>query len=213
MAWTTLRLSLRLIYRRIGILLAGNLLWIVASLTVIGLPAATGGLFYLVHLVIKEERDGDVHEAQTGDFWAGMRRYGLRSTLLWLLDLATMFILFVTLRFYLFHPLEVLRWLTGPVLVILFVALAMQLYLFPLLIVSPELSLGSITRRAFILVLLEPLETFMMLIWLMLLTALCIALAGPVLLLLFSALAIIQSLMLRTIRIDLGEIPASIPED
>lgn len=207
MAWTTFRLSLRLIYRRLGLILAGNVLWIVASLPLITLPAATGGLFYLAQLIIKEERDLDPHAARVRDFWVGMRRYWRQSTLLWLLDFLGLVFLFIALRFYLFHPIEILRWLVGPVLIFLLAALAMQLYLFPLLVVSPELSLRQIVWKAFLIVLSEPLESFMMLIWLILLTVICIVLAGPVLLLLFAVLGLIQSMMLRAVRIKWKEIP------
>lgn len=181
-------------------------------MTIVLLPAATGGLFYLVHTIIKEERDRGDNMAQASDFWTGMRRYGLRSTGLWLLDLLLLVALSIALRFYLLHPLEALRWLAGPVLIFFLVALAMQLYIFPLLIVSPELSLLGIFRKAFLLVLLQPLQSIMMLIWLTILAAICIVLAGPVLLLLFSAVAFIQSFMLRLTRVELGEIPASQPE-
>jgi len=90
---------------------------------------------------------------------------------------------------------------------LLAVWLTMQLYLFPLLIVYPEENIWFIIRRAFFLVLGNPLDSIMLVIWLLLLTGASIALAGPVLLLLFSAAAVIQTMFLRIIRIGRGEIP------
>ena len=62
-------------------------------------------------------------------------------------------------------------------------------------------------RRAFFLTLSYPLDTAMLLIWLILLIAVCVSLAGPVLFVLFALLALIQSIALRFIRIQRGEIP------
>ena len=188
-------------------LLAGNVLWILVSLPLITLPAATGALFYLVHRVVLEERARDPHAARAGDFWDGLRLHWPRSTLLGFLDFAALFVLVVSLQFYLWNPEEILRYLAGPTIIVFIIWAAMQLYLFPLLIVHPEEPLSAIVRRAFFLVLGQPLDSFMMVIWLLLLAAISIALAGPVLLLLFSAVALMQTMLLRLIRIARGEIP------
>ena len=209
MAWTTIRLSFRLFYRRLGVFLAGNVLWLVVSLPLITLPAATGGLFYLVYRVASEERDLDPKPAKIGDFWVGMRDYWQRSTLLGLLDFMALAMLLIALFFYSGSSVEPFRWLIGPVFLILIVFLGMQIYLFSLLIVSPEASIWSIFRQALLLVLVHPLDNLLLLLTLILLTTISFALAGPVLLLLFSLLALIQTIALRLIRIERGEIPES----
>jgi len=81
LAWTAFRLSFSLLFHRIGILLVANVLWILVSLPLITLPAATGALFYLTHRVVREERALDPQPARIGDFWVGLRTYWLRSTL------------------------------------------------------------------------------------------------------------------------------------
>lgn len=209
MAWTAFRLSLKPIFRRLGVLLVGNVLWIVVSLPLITLPAATGALFYLVHRVILEERNLDPQGARVGDFWEGLRLHWRRSTLLGFLDFGALIVLVITLQFYLWNSQEVLRFLAGPAIVIFIVWLVMQLVLFPLLIVYPEEPIWLIIRRAFFLVLGYPLDSIMLVIWLLLLTAISMVLAGPVLLLLFSVTAFIQTMFLRLIRISRGEIPES----
>lgn len=188
-------------------MLVANVLWILVSLPLVTLPAATGALFYLAHRVVLEERARDPVPARIGDFWVGLRTHWLRSTLLGLLNFAAFILLFTALQFYLWNPQELLRILAGPISLLLVVWLAMQLYLFPLLIVSQEETIWSIIRRSFFLVLGYPLDSLMLVIWLLLLTAISVVLAGPALFLLFSAVALIQTMILRIIRIARGEIP------
>ncbi|MDQ4078047.1 MAG: DUF624 domain-containing protein [Chloroflexota bacterium] len=206
MAWTTLSLSLRLFFRRLGIFLVGNILWLLLSLLLVTWPAATGGLFYLAHRVVREERDLDPHYARVADFWTGFRRYGLQSTIVVLLDLGVLIILATALRFYLNSPVEPLRWLIGPIFVVLATWLGMQVYLFPLLITSAEQGIVTVVRRAFLTAISYPLDTLLLLLSLFLLSVACLALAGPVLLLLFALLALIQTMALRMIRIERSEI-------
>lgn len=183
------------------------------SLPLITLPAATGGLFYLVNRVVSEERDLDPKPAEIGDFWVGFRSFWKRSTLLGSLDFLALAMLVVALLFYLRSPIEPFRWLIGPVFLILVVFLGMQIYLFSLLIVSPEVSIWSIFRQAFLLVLAYPLDNLILLITLIVLATVSFVLAGPVLLLLFSLLALIQTIALRLVRLDRGEIPGSRPRE
>ena len=74
MAWMIVRLSARLFYRRLGTFLAANVLWLITSLPIVTMPAAAGGLFYLMSRVIADERDLDPDESAIGDFWVGFRR-------------------------------------------------------------------------------------------------------------------------------------------
>jgi uncharacterized membrane protein YesL len=209
MIWSTIRLSLRVLFHRIGILLAGNVLWILVSLPLITLPAATGALFYLVHRVVLEERDLDPHATRIGDFWTGLRLHWLRSTWLGLLNFAALLVLVISLRFYIWNPQEILRFLAGPTIIIFIAWLMLQLYLYPLLVVHPKEPVGAIIRRAFFLALGYPFDSLLMVILLLVLTGISVALAGPVLFLLFSAVALIQTLFLRLIRVSRNEIPSS----
>lgn len=207
MAWSLVRLSVILFYRRVGILLVGNLLWLFVSLPIVTIPAATGALFYLIQRVIAEERELDPEWARRQHFWDGLRLYWRRATVLGYLDVAVLLLLLFTLRFYARSSVEPLYWLIGPVAILLLVFMGMQLYLFPLLLAYPEEAIGSLFRRAFFLTLSYPLDSMLLLVWLTILVGLCLLLAGPVLLVLFSLLALIQSMALRFIRIERGEIP------
>ncbi len=206
MAWEIIRLSLSLFYRRIGILLAGNVLWLLTSLPLVTLPAATGALFFLAHRVVRDERDLD-DSATISDFWAGFRRYWRRSTLLWLLDAAALMVLLVSLRFYLTSPQVLFNWLAGPVVLLLLIWLAMQVFLFPLLIIYEEKPLKEILRLASMLVLSYPLLCLGLVILMIVVFVAAVALAGPALLLLFSFVALLQTVALRVVRVVRGEIP------
>lgn len=208
-------IALRLFYRRLGILLVANVLWIVTSLPLVTLPAATGALFYLTHRVVLEERQRHPHYARLGDFWAGFRRYAWRSTALWLLQLLSLLIILVAVRFYVFGPVQQLRWLMGPVILILLGWLGVQLYTFPLLIVFPQEPLFQLVRRAFYYFVAYPLYSLLLVAWLLILTFICVLLAGPVLLVLFSLLALVQTMSLRLLRVREGEIepPSQLKEE
>lgn len=208
-------IALRLFYRRLGILLVANVLWIVSSLPLVTLPAATGALFYLAHRVVLEERQRDPHYARLGDFWAGFRRHAWRSTALWLLQLLSLLTILVAVRFYVFGPVQQLRWLIGPVILILLGWLGVQLYTFPLLIVFPERPVFQLIRRAFYYFVAYPLYSLLLVAWLLILTFVCVLLAGPVLLVLFSLLALVQTMSLRLLRVGEGEIepPSQLKEE
>lgn len=214
MAWPVFVLSLRLLYRRLGILFAGNVLWLLLSLPLVTWPAATGALFYLAHRVVLEERALDPDYARIGDFWVGFRLYGWRSTVLALLDVAVLFVLGVGFWFYNGSSVEPLRWLVGPISLIGLAWLGAQLYLFPLLIVAPEASPLVLARRALFTAIGNPLTSILLLVWLLMVVVVCVVLAGPVLLVLFALLAVTQTIALRFVRIQRGEIePAIIQAD
>lgn len=56
-------LALRLFWRRLGLLLPANLLWLGLSLLVVTWPAATAGLFALARRVADEELGADPQPA------------------------------------------------------------------------------------------------------------------------------------------------------
>ena len=209
MAWTIITISARLFYRRLGIFLLANLLWILTSLPIVTIPAAAGGLFYLVSRVVADERDLDPNEATIQDFWVGFKLYWGKFSLLGFLDFVAFGLLVFTAVFYWRSSVVPLSWLAGPLLILIFTFLGMQLYLFPLRLAYPTETVWRIFQRAFLLVLARPMDSMLLISWLFILTVVCFALGGPVLLLLFSAIAVVQTFALRVIRVDRGEIPQS----
>ncbi|MCC7021769.1 MAG: DUF624 domain-containing protein, partial [Thermomicrobiales bacterium] len=138
----------RIFWRRMGIMVTANLLWLLLSLPIVTWPAATAGLFALVRQVVQEELGEAPRDARLADFWAGFRQHGLRGTLLALLDLAGLTAIVVALAFYLQSPAEPLRWLSGPIAMIGLVWLMAQIYLFPLLIQRATSSPLEVLREA-----------------------------------------------------------------
>jgi uncharacterized membrane protein YesL len=197
---------MRLVWRRLGLLLVANVLWLALSLLVITWPAATAGLFYLISRVVKEELDFEPRYARISDFWDGFRQYGWRSSLLALIDVLALLVIVVALRFYSQSPTEWLRWLIGPISLIALAWAGAQLYLYPLLIQRPDRSVGEWAREAFLVAISYSVYTLSLLVTATILAVAAMLLAGPVLLIFFSMLATFETIALRLVLIQRGEI-------
>jgi uncharacterized membrane protein YesL len=205
-AWDCLTTTLRLVWRRLGLLLAANVLWIALSLPIVTWPAATAGLFYVIGRVLKEELDFEPRYARLSDFWQGVRQYGWRGSLLALIDLLALLIIGVALRFYGQSPTEWLRWLVGPIGLIALAWAGAQLYLYPLLIQRPERPIWELAREAFLIAISYSVYTLSLLVTATVLALAAALLAGPVLLIFFSMLAMFETIALRLVLIHRGEI-------
>ena len=210
MPWDIFMLVLRLFWRRMGLLLAANLLWLGLSLLVVTWPAATAGLFYLARRVAEEELTADPQTTVIGDFWAGFRMYWRRSSVLAIGDLACLAVIVVALRFYGESAVAPLSWLVGPIMLIGLAWAGAQLYLYPLLIQRAEAkgkAYDQSSQRVAWWQSLQAASTRRAL----LLTALVFSigatvLAGPILLVFFSFMAILQTMALRYILAQRGEL-------
>jgi uncharacterized membrane protein YesL len=187
-------------------LLVANLLWLALSLPIVTWPAATAGLFYLIGRVVKEELDFEPRYARVSDFWEGFRRFGWRASLLALIDLLALLMIGVALRFYGEGQIEWLGWLVGPISLIGLAWAGAQLYLYPLLIQRPERSAWELAREAFLIAISYPLYTLSLLATATVLAIGAGLLAGPVLLIFFSLLAMFGTVALRLVLIQRGEI-------
>lgn len=206
MVWNSLMTAARIFWRRMGIMVTANLLWLLLSLPIVTWPAATAGLFALVRQVVQEELGEAPRDARLADFWAGFRQHGLRGTLLALLDLAGLTAIVVALAFYLQSPAEPLRWLSGPIAMIGLVWLMAQIYLFPLLIQRATSSPLEVLREALLTAIRYPLSSLSLLLTSLVVAVPAVILAGPVLLVLFSAMATLQVVVLRQVLLLHGEI-------
>jgi len=206
MAWECVTTAAVLLWRRLGILLTANVLWLVLSLPIVTFPAATAGLFFLVGRVVKEDLDFEPRYARTSDFWQGFRELGVRSSLLALLDLLVLGVIVAAIRFYSQSPTEWLRWLVGPLALIGLAWAGAQLYLYPLLIQRPEKQPWELAREAFLVAISYPLYSLSLLATTLALLVGAVILAGPVLLIFFSMLALLETIALRLILIQRGEI-------
>ncbi|MGH2617185.1 MAG: DUF624 domain-containing protein [Thermomicrobiales bacterium] len=206
MVWDSVSTAARIFWRRVGVLVLGNLLWLALSLPIVTWPSATAGLYSLVRRVVAEELDGDPYEAHIGDFWEGFKAHGIRGSLLALLDLAGLGVIVIALNFYGRNAAEPLRWLVGPIGLIGLVWLGAQLYVFPLLLQRLAYRPWDIMREALLIAVGYPLSTLSLLLTSLILAVAAVLLAGPVLFVFFSAMAMVQTVALRQVLIQRGEV-------
>lgn len=188
-----------------------NVVWLLVSLPLVTWPAATAGLFTLVRRVVAEELDQAPHETRMADFWAGFKEHGVRSSVLSAIGLGGVVTVAVAILFYSRSPLEPLRFLVGPILLIGLVWIAAQQFVYPLLLQRPARRPREILREALLTALGYPLLAFPLLLTSLILAAAAAVLAGPVLFVFFSAMAMLQTVTLRHLLIARGEIVEAPP--
>jgi len=206
MVWESVATASRLFWRHLGMLVVANILWLLLSLLIVTWPAATAGLFYLVRRVVQEELGASPWETRIGDFWHGFRQYWLRSSLLTVIDLAGLGLIAIALMFYGGSTAEPLRWLVGPIGLIGLVWVTAQLYVYPLLLERTGSRPWQVMREALLMAIGYPLSSLSLLVTVIVLTIAAVALAGPVLFVFFSAIAMLQTVMLRHVLLHRGEI-------
>jgi uncharacterized membrane protein YesL len=155
--------------------------------------------------VVEEELGSSPREARLGDFWHGFRQYWLRSSLLAVIDLAGLGLIAVALVFYGGSTAEPLRWLVGPLVLIGLVWITAQLYVYPLLLERTRSRPWEVMREALLMAIGYPLSSLSLLVTVIVLTIAAVALAGPVLFVFFSAIAMLQTVMLRQVLLHRGE--------
>lgn len=198
-------LALKLFWRRMGLLLPANLLWLGLSLLVVTWPAATAGLFALARRVADEELGADPQPATLADFWAGFRAHWRRGSLLALSDLAAIVLIAVAMRFY-GESQPPLSWLVGPITLVGLAWAGAQLYLFPLMLQREGRGPLAVLREALLIAISYPLNTISLLVTVLILAAAATLLAGPVLLVFFAFLALLQTVAVRAVLAERGEI-------
>jgi uncharacterized membrane protein YesL len=183
-----------------------NAVWLLLSLLIVTWPAATAGLYTLAASVVREELDDATRETKFAEFWAGFRAHGVRSSLLTPVLVFGLGVIVVALLFYGRSPAEPLRWAVGPIGLIGLVWVAALLYVYPLLLQRPALGPLGVLREALLIAVAYPLVTIPLLLTSLILAAAAAILLGPVLLVFFSAMAMLQTVTLRLLFSDRGEI-------
>ena len=205
MVWEIVSTATGLFWRHLGMLVVANILWLLLSLPIVTWPAATAGLFHLVRRVVQEELETSPRDANLGDFWDGFKRYWLRSSVLAAIDLTGIGLITLALIFYGGSTQEPLRWLVGPIGLVGLAWITAQLYVYPLLLQRPGSRPWEIMREALLMALGYPLSSLSLLVTVLVLLIAAVALAGPVLFVFFSAIAMLQTVALRQIAIRRGE--------
>lgn len=115
------------VYDNLGLLIAINILWLLCSITVIGLPAATTALFYIAYLIVLDK------SVKFNNFFVFLLKYFFISTFITLiLCIGYLFLLF-NIRFYL-HHFGIIGAIFGGTSFWLFIFfLLILIYIFPLM--------------------------------------------------------------------------------
>jgi len=187
------RSSLGALYYELFLLVGVNLAWLGLSLLVVTAPPATAGVYYLANQLAKGET------VSFSLFVQGMRRYFRRSWLLAIIVVVISVLLVGNLLFYANFANQWVRLLSVFWGYVLIFWLAMLIYLFPLFIEQEAKSLLLILRNAALLVLDNLAFTLTLGVLLLLFLLLNVALAVPLLLIVMSGLALIQSQALLTV--------------
>ena len=167
--------ALRVVWRAIRdaygelFLLAGvNSLALLCCLPVVTLPPALAGAAFVTHRVAHGEA------FVPRDFWIGFREYFWRSWKLALPSLVGWALLAINLQFYASQTNAYLRLVVILWAFVGFVWLALQFYLFPLMIYQKDKSVKAVFKNAAILAVSKPLFNLVLLILVIAIAALMV---------------------------------------
>lgn len=141
-----------------GLLVIANLLWVALSLPIVTMPPATAGLFALTNRLANGER------ARLSDYFQGVRTYLLRSWQLVLADAIVPIIVLGNFAFYAQSQGALVTFLFGIWTLTLLYWLAMQPYLFPLMLEQVDKRLRITARNAALMVIKGPIFTLILLL-------------------------------------------------
>jgi uncharacterized membrane protein YesL len=189
--WLVFVATLRLTYRRIGLLLVVNLLWWLCALPVVTWPPATAGLHHVARRLTQPDED---EQTTWRHFFEGFKQYWRAGWQVAALNLIVLLVLAVNIYFYLSLLAPGLRLISLPFIYLLLLWAGMQLYLFPLLIEQQDKRIRLIFKNAFLLTTQN--MGFTLALGLLLISMILVAstLTGPVLLILISFLAVAKVL-------------------
>jgi uncharacterized membrane protein YesL len=130
-----------------------NLVWFIISLPIITLIPATGGLFYATHKLAHG------HSADWHTLLEGFRLYFWQSWVIGLVNVILIAIFATNFLFYSFADSGLAVWIRGMVIVLALFWLAVQIYLFPLLMEQEHPHLRLALRNSLVIILKRPLFT------------------------------------------------------
>ncbi len=167
MAWKIVKVFFRQVYDDLFSLMVANLIWLLLSLPLVTMPAASLSLFEYVYVLLRKEEEPDYHI-----LWSGVRKWFWRGLAVYGLILASVVLPLVGVFFY--ASLSAKIGMAGFLLSALcfwtlVFSLMAQIYFVPFLI-HQKLSVGKALKRAVQLTLLRPGATLvalgvMVLLW------------------------------------------------
>lgn len=195
--WLTYKRALTLTYRHLGKLLLANLLWVCLSIPLLTLPPATMGLYYLAHRVCSNP--SVELETTWKDFFKGFKDYFLDGYKLITTLLLTGSLLTIVFAFYSRQASDFLRALSLPTLILLLAWMLIQLYILPIYFEQENKSTITTFRNGYALAFGNLNYSISMLFLLLITSIVAVILAGPILFIFFSFIAITQTCAVTTL--------------
>ncbi len=189
-----------------GLLMSAGLMWLGVSLLIVTCPIATVGLFTVVLRTVQEELDTNAASASINNFSEGMRQHWHRGTKLAVANSICLLIISSSLWFYGTSRSIPQHWLIGPVIMIGLTWAGSQMYMFPLCVSRTELSASQVFREGCLIAICHPLITGGVMLSVAAFAVGVAILAGPIILVFIVFIAIVQTLALRAILVQRGEI-------
>lgn len=209
-SWRTFVRALKLSYDHIGKVMATNLVWfavafgpmlafsylpflqsdagfliaIIAGFVTIG--GATSAVHYRMNLVIEGE------ETVLKDMWEGFRLYWVRATILGVMGILGLVILIFNIWFSQNYPTTLFMVLSGLWVWGIVFWIALHQFVFPFL-VNQDRGVFQTLKRAALIILANPLPTVFMLVFSLIVVALSLLFAAPLLIFMASFLALLQN--------------------
>ena len=203
--WRALKLS----YEHIGKVMLTNLIWFVAGflllllftyvpvesnwiflLVVVGTPITIGGSFAAVHHRMNAIVKGE--DTVMGDLWGGFKRYFLRGAVLTVLAVLGFGILFFNIWFSQNYPSKLFLVLSGFWIWGIVLWYAIHQFVLPF-VVNQNAGVFKALKKAALIVLDNPWPSFLLMLFSLIVTALSVLFAAPLLIFLASFLALLQN--------------------
>ncbi len=206
--WQVIVQSFKTAYDRIGMVMLTNLLWFAVGFgpllivmyvplppivtylgifaTILTLGAGAAAVNYVMVRIINKE------DVAVRDFMDGLRKFFWRGAALSLIAVLGALVLFVDLAFSLTHSNRIIQLLSGIWVWALVFWYAVQQFVFPFL-VQQDIGIRKVLKRSALLVVDNLLGGAFMVIISLVVLALCIILAAPILLFVTCFLALLQN--------------------
>lgn len=215
--------ALKLSYEQIGKVMTTNLVWfglgflllllftylpfqndLFFKIALFSTPLTIGGAYgavsYRMNLAVKGE------DTVLADVWAGLKRYFFRGAVLVFLACLGFFILIFNVLFSQNYPYIVFLILSGLWIWGIIFWYAMQQYVFPFLVNQDTKVLAAI-KKAALLVLDNPLPSFLLVIFSVIIIVLSVLFAAPLLVFVASFLALLQNCFYHELMLKYEDLP------
>jgi len=199
--------TLKDIWEELYSLAIANLVWLLASMTIILFPVAAAGMYYATNRVAHGKT---VHFS---DFIEGIKKFWWRSLIWFLANILFVILIYTNITFY---TANFQGWWVALVggfwLALATFWLAMQMYFWPMLIEQKETKMLMAWRNSAFLVLASPFFAFFMACFHLLLIVISFALGLPLIFVCMAGLGLLANNAVLTLLVKFGLIKEARPK-